>query len=469
MANVIETRVAIIGSGAGGAAVAGELSRRGIATLLAEAGPRITDPPGSHIRNRDPSENGLPRFNDALGEALTFASGGAGAGPGFNDLKVIHSMGGMFSFWTCNCPMPHPAERAPWIPDQEWDSLLARTRELLRVGFDLGEGGVRQARMIERTRGMAGGDEPGRGVQPMPVAAQRRDGKLRFSSTDDLLASETPDNRVGITDMVCTEILHAGGRATGLRLRPRNGGEEVEVRAEIVVVAAGTVGTPKLLAGSGVDSGPALGAYLFDHPAIGSRVILRPEILDGAPEDDPVFTIWFPYTPDRPWHNQICRFPTNPTAIEYDCEPTETADVFTFASMDVVPENKFVFDFDRLDPFGLPELAAQYRLGSDDYRRISRGLEEHFRIAAEIGNLVDHRWAPTFFGPGWSTHMMGSCRMGPKADGTSCVDPFGKLWGYDNMYVAGNAVFAVSNAGNPTPMTIAMALRTAGAIAGQLD
>ena len=34
---------------------------------------------------------------------------------------------------------------------------------------------------------------------------------------------------------------------------------------------------------------------------------------------------------------------------------------------------------------------------------------------------------------------------------------------------AGNAVFAVSNAGNPTPMTLAMALRTAGAIVGQLD
>ena len=175
------------------------------------------------------------------------------------------------------------------------------------------------------------------------------------------------------------------------------------------------------------------------------------------------------YTPERPWHNQMFRFPTNPTAIEYDCGPTDTAEVFTFASMDVLPENKFIFDFDRLDPFGLPELAAHYRLGADDYGRISRGLEEHFRIAAEIGNLVDHRWAPTFFGPGWSTHMMGSCRMGPKDDGTSCVDSFGKLWGYDNMYVAGNAVFAVSNAGNPTPMTIAMALRTAGAIAGQLD
>ena len=58
--------------------------------------------------------------------------------------------------------------------------------------------------------------------------------------------------------------------------------------------------------------------------------------------------------------------------------------------------------------------------------------------------------------------------MGPKDDGTSCVDTFGKLRGYDNIYVAGNAVFAVSNAGNPTLTTIAMALRCADAIFAQL-
>lgn len=470
MAEIIETRVAVVGSGAGGAAVAGELSRRGIAVLVAEAGPQKTEPLGSHIRNRDPTELGLAPFNDALGEALVFASGGAGAGPAFEDMKVIHSVGGMFSYWTCNCPMPHPAERAPWIPDHEWDSLLGRTNELLGVGYDFGEGGVRQARMIERVQGVAGGDEPGREVQPMPVAAQRGAGRLRFSSVDDLLATDGQPGELTVrADMVCTGVLHQGGRATGVRLQPARGGEEIEVRAEAVVVAAGTVGTPKLLAGSGVDAGPALGAYLFDHPAVGSRVVMRPEILADVGADDPVFTVWIPYTSDRPWHNQICRFPTNPAAIEYAAGPTETADVFTFAAMEVLPENRFAFDFDRLDPFGLPELAGHYRLSTNDTATIGRGLDEHFRIAAEIGNLVDHRWAPTFFGPGWSTHMMGSCRMGGEDDGTSCVDPYGKLWGYDNLYVAGNAVFAVSNAGNPTPMTIAMGLRTAGAIADRLQ
>ena len=137
--------------------------------------------------------------------------------------------------------------------------------------------------------------------------------------------------------------------------------------------------------------------------------------------------------------------------------------------MDVRPANRFTFDFDRHDPFGLPEIVGEYTLTKADYERLARGLDEHLRIAAAIGNLVDHRWAPTFFGPGWSTHMMGSCRMGASDDGTSCVDSFGKLWRSYNVYVAGNAVFAQSNAGNPTLMTVAMAIRTADAVAAALE
>jgi choline dehydrogenase-like flavoprotein len=269
-------------------------------------------------------------------------------------------------------------------------------------------------------------------------------------------------------NLICRQILHRSGRATGIIARSRLSGGDITISARVVVVAAGVAGTPKLIAGSRIDAGPALGAYLFDHPAIGSRVVLHRDVLADVAADDPVFTVWIPFVLGKPWHNQICRFPTNPTAIEYAADPNETADIFTFSSMDVVEVNRFNFDFDRLDPFGLPELVGAYALGARDYERLSLGLKEHFRIAAAIGNLIDHRWAPTFFGPGWSTHLMGSCRMGSKEDGTSCVDTFGKLWGYDNIYVAGNAIFAVSNAGNPTLTTVAMALRCADAIIARL-
>jgi len=468
VSKALETHVVVIGSGAGGAAVAGELCRHGIPTLIVEAGPQITEPFGSHVRNRDPSEQGLSRYNDALSEALTFPSGGAGAGPAFNDFKVIHALGGMFAYWTCNCPTPHPAERAPWISDGEWHDILDRARGLLGVGYDLGAGSIRQQRLIEQVTAVVQREEADRKIQPMPVAARRQGDRIRFASVENLLRSGSKSNVLGIRpDLICRRILHEGGRATGVVARPRLGGDDLTIRTECVVVAAGVVGTPKLIAGSRIDAGPALGANLFDHPAIGSRVVLRREILDDIPEDDPVFTVWIPYTKGQPWHSQICRFPTNPTAIEYAAGPNETADIFTFSAMDVRPANKFKFDFNRLDPYGLPELFGEYALSPADYERLARGLDEHLRIAAAIGDLIDHRWAPTFFGPGWSTHLMGSCRMGPKDDGASCVDTFGKLWRFENIYVAGNAVFAVSNAGNPTLTTVAMALRTADAIVAQ--
>jgi choline dehydrogenase-like flavoprotein len=464
-----ETQVVVVGSGAGGASVAGELCRHGIATVIVEAGPKITEPVGSHVRNRDPNERGLARYNEALSKALVFPSDGSGAGPAFNDCKVIHAVGGMFAFWTCNCPTPHPDERAPWIDAASWNDILARAHRLLGVGYDLGAGSVRQQRLIERVAVAVERDEAGREVQPMPVAARRDHDRMRFASVDTLLADEHQSNAPPIcSDLICRQILHQGGRAKGIVARHRLGGGDVEIHAEIVVVAAGIVGTPKLIAGSHIDAGPALGAYLFDHPAIGSRVVLQREILAEVPEDDPLFTVWIPYAKGRPWHNQICRFPTNPTAIEYAAGANEIADIFTFSAMEVRLANKFRFDFDRLDPFGLPELVGEYALTPADYKRLAGGLDEHLLIAAAIGDLVDHRWAPTFFGPGWSTHMMGTCRMGSTDDGTSCVDPFGKLWGCGNVYVVGNAVFAVSNASNPTLSTVAMALRTADAIIAAL-
>ena len=290
--------------------MAGELSRRGLATIVVEAGPLITNPPGSHVRNRHPAESGLARYNEELRKALVFANEGAGAGPAFNDCKVIHAVGGMFAYWTCNCPTPHPAERAPWISADDWEDILARARRLLGVGFEFGSGSQRQERLIERVTAIVERPETGREVQPMPVAARRHGSLMRFASADMLLAAETGSNTVDLRpDLVCRKILHQNGRAEGVIVRSRHGIDDIVIGAEIVVVAAGIIGTPKLIAGSGIDAGPALGAYLFDHPTIGSRVVLQREILADVPADDPVFTVWIPYAGGKPWHNQICRFP----------------------------------------------------------------------------------------------------------------------------------------------------------------
>ena len=57
--NRLETDIVVVGSGAGGAAIAGELALNGRTTLIVEAGPKRTDPPGSHVLNNAPSEKKL--------------------------------------------------------------------------------------------------------------------------------------------------------------------------------------------------------------------------------------------------------------------------------------------------------------------------------------------------------------------------------------------------------------------------
>jgi choline dehydrogenase-like flavoprotein len=461
VSKTIETEVVVVGTGAGGSAVAGRLARAGRTVLMVESGPHAGQPFGNHVRNSDASEAGIAQFGSLLQQALVFPSESKVASPALADLKVIHGVGGMLSYWTCNCPTPHPMEQSPWIGNEDWERVLADAKDLLFVSYALGEGSLRQARIIERVESAIGPRAPGRGVQAMPVAARRVDGFVRFSSIGELLDAGANSKPVVRADTICTRVLHSAGHASGVLARPRHGGGEIEIRSEAVVVACGTAGTPKLLASSGVDAGPALGRYVFDHPSVGSRVVLKKEILADISPDDPVFTVWIPYAPDHPWHNQICRFPSNPTAIEYRAGPLDTADLFLFSAMEVRPENRFRFDLERLDPYGLPELIGEYALSDGDMARISEGLAEQFRIAAAIGDLVHHRWSPQFYGPGWSMHMMGSCRMGGRADDTSCVDSCGRLWGYDNLYVSGNAVFAVPNAGNPTLMTVALGLWTA--------
>jgi len=465
----ITADVIVIGSGAGGAAVAGELASAGRRVLMLEAGPWPPGWPKGHARNADPSEAGLAAYGRLLEGHLVFPSKAAAAIPGLAGYKVAHLFGGMFALWTCNCPDPDPLELPPWDDPANWRGYLGKARTLLHVSQDIGREGARMQRLLAAAKRAVGALPPERDVQPMPVAACEKDGKLFFSSAEDLLRGDTlPAESLDIiTDVVVRRILHEGGKARGVVFSPTGGGPEIEAAADIIVVAAGTIGSAKLLAASSLDCGPAFGSGIYDHPAFASRVRLRREIIDDVPADDPIFTVWVPFSEAHPWHNQLCLFPGLPAPLSIAAEPLEAADIFTWVPMDIDPDNRLQFDSTRLDPFGLPEVSVDaFRLSDATRRRAGLALAEHFRIASEIGELGDG-WYPAFYKPGESTHLMGSCRMGARDDGTSVVDAHGRLWHYQNIYVVGNAVLAQSNAGNPTLTTIAAALRTADEILGR--
>jgi choline dehydrogenase-like flavoprotein len=461
----LETDVVILGSGAGGAAIAGELARNGRNSIVIEAGQQKTNPVGSHVRNSSPLESQLPNIGSLLKGSLVFP-GMAKEPPGdIKDWKVIYEVGGLFSYWTCNCPPIHDAELSPCLSITDWRRLLSRVYKLLGVSTAFGKGSVRQDRIINCLEKNFTNLPRDHAIQPMPVAATKSNSEVHFASTSDLIGSEYPSDIIKLLpNHVASKIKVKADHAVGVLVQPIGAGNPIEILANVVVVAAGTAGTPQLLASSKLDVGPALGAYMFDHPAIGSRVVLKPNILDGVKLDDPQFTVLIPFDVNRPWQQQVCRFPSDPGSVELIAEQHKTGDIFTFSSMDVVAENRLEFLLDQEDKLGLPRIIGHYHLSSGDYIRLGNGLNEHFQMASAIGDLTNYSWTPNFFGPGWSTHFMGGCRMGTADDGTSVVNSSGRLWRYDNIYVAGNSVHDVSNAGNPTATTIAFALNTVDTI-----
>ena len=65
-----------------------------------------------------------------------------------------------------------------------------------------------------------------------------------------------------------------------------------------------------------------------------------------------------------------------------------------------------------------------------------------------------------------SAHIMGGTVMGTSPD-TSVTDPFGRVHGFENLYIAGASVYPTGGAVNPTFTLHATTLRTVAHIIGR--
>lgn len=453
--------VIVVGSGAGGATVAGELARQGRSVVVIEAGPAGT---GTHGRNRNSTPAGTPGFADYLADALAPLNGAAACPPRLPGLVGIHGVGGMLVGWTHNAPTPDRWELPSWIDHTRWDSLLARASDLMHVGTVYSSEDARYPDFEAVVAARVGALPPGRGVAPMPVAAQARDGGgWRFSGADDLL-SGAHDNITVITDHVVREVLHRGGVATGVLAYPVNGGAPVPINAGAVVIAAGTAGSAQLITASNVEAGPALGAYLTEHTIVASRVYLRDKLTRTHESELFPPCVWIPTSTAHEWSTtiQATQWNFNPS-IPADAPFDNTIDILSFCPITPQEGNRLQFDAEATDGFGLPVVTGEVELSSSDVDIAGDALRELFLLSNDLGDLVTG-WGMRVPARGGSMHLMGSCRMGATESDQSVVSPDGRVWGYENLFVAGNAVLGERNASNPTLTTIAFALQAADAI-----
>ncbi len=260
----------IVGSGAGGSAIAARLARAGHSVIVLESGPWRE---GATFEGQEAETyHGL------------FQGGGLLATRDLSITVLAGEMaGGSTTINWMTCLEPTAPVRAEWAAaglegaaDAAFSALLAEAAQRIHVGSE--ESVVNPPNETLRRGCRALGYAEGTDFEVIRRNALGCEGRCgvcvfgcpwdaKRSALVTFLADALADGARLICQTRVVEVEHSGGRATGVRAiyRDERGTQPVRVRARAVVVAGGATQTPALLRASRVGP-PGLGRGLRLHP-----------------------------------------------------------------------------------------------------------------------------------------------------------------------------------------------------------
>ncbi|HEY7151027.1 MAG TPA: aldehyde dehydrogenase family protein [Solirubrobacterales bacterium] len=499
---VIEADVCVIGSGAGGGVVAGELAGAGKQVCVLEM--------GGYYNESDFDQLELPAY-----QRLYLNSGPFPSAEGQMSIVAGATLGGgTVVNWT-NCLRTHPWVREQWARefglegidgaefDGHLDAVLARLgasdacSDLNPVHERLREGCERLGYDFRRTVRNADRDSYDPASAGYMGFGDQSGSKL---STQKTYLSDAHEKGADLLATCRAErILVEGGRATGVEARwidpeqagGNGAGARVLVRAPVVVVACGSIESPALLLRSGI-GGPAVGDYLRLHPT---------GAMTGVYPDDQG---WWWGPPQSAISHQFADLEDGYGFLVESAQ--STTGLFAAASpwLSGRDHKERMLTWRRCGPFinltrdhghgrvtvdGAGNAVPHYALTDDvDVRNFRRGLAELIRLhdaagaeqiisggrkapiwergddlEAFIGAVTAHSLAPREYAV-FTAHQMGSCRLG-NDPATSVADPWGQLHDIKGVWIGDASAFPTASGVNPMLTIMALARRTAGAIA----
>jgi len=492
----LSTEVVVIGSGCGGATLAKELSSEGRSVLLLEAGDYLT---------RDD-------FNMSLHEAYTrmYWYGGQVFTVG-RPMVIIpqgRTVGGSTTINSGTCfRMPHRVLKkwhldfGLWdITEEEMGLLYAAVEEYLMVKkADEEVVGRNSLLFLEGAKklGLSGGllkrnakECEGYGVCVLGCPSDAKQ-SCNVSCVPDALKSGCDL----YTRCVIEEIAIKGGRAVGVRGRflDRAGkpGPGIEVEAEVVVLAAGALHTPRMLQVQGIcNSSGQVGSNLTIHPMNGIMAIVDENL--ESPKGIPQGAYVDEFASDGVLLLEGAAPPAG-MAIGLPKKGRRHAELMwkypymaTFGGQ--VSE---VSSDGRVTPHPLDSdrYLIRYNLGDEDAKKFkfvteiaaeiffSVGAKTVFTQTRSFHELSSPRDLRSFktsklkvgdYIGATAYHPLGTCRMGSDPE-ESVVKHTGETWDVENLFICDGSIIPTSLGVNPQMTLFALAMRCAGFVDDKLE
>jgi choline dehydrogenase-like flavoprotein len=492
--------VVIVGSGAGGGVIAGELSAAGLDVVVLEAG-------GYHDES-DFHQLELPAFLNLYWRGATVPSA-----DGNIALQAGATLGGGTTINWTNCLRTKPWVRQEWAAEHGLD------------GVDGPEFDAHLDAVLQRSSATDACSDHNGPTQRMHEAAQALGWSWKDCTRNTDPATYSPDTAgyMGFGDQTgskqgtlktylqdafdrgarilvhtkATRVLTDGGHASGVVAAyadPVTGATStVTVRARHVVVACGALESPALLLRSGI-GGPAVGQHLRLHPCTAT--------FGTYAEDQRAW--WGPphaglvdeFANVEDGHGFLLETAQYTTALAAASLPFEGAAKHREAMEDFRRGVTFIslvrdHGGGRIDIDAAGEAVVTYALTDPlDVRNARRGQEAmvkaHIaagaqRIAAlatgapewrlgDDARRYTERIQRMHLGAGglrlFSAHQMGSCRMGADP-ATSVAGPHGELHDTPGVWIGDASAFPSASGTNPMITVMALARRTAHALAAQ--
>ncbi len=509
----MNTDILIIGSGPNGATFARILSeaKPNAKILMIDLGPKVSDKIGQHLKNiADPKaveiaqilsqgnkKEAYPMVSVAeraaavqrgeLSPKLLARAGTHLVTDSIEDLaqnqmpaaSLSSNIGGMGIHWTCACPIPGNEERVPFIPKEEMDDILQKSAKMLHVTQEAFPESP-ESITIKNTLSKVFDDKlaDDRKVQTMPLACKLGESGERYWTAPDLILGDTFQNPNFTlrNETLCKRLIFEGTTVKGAVIEHLPTGNQEEIHAKIVIVAADAFRTPQLLWASGIRP-KALGHYLNEHPFIFTFVELKDDLVneinnarldasnvatyDPNTRTEPTIGVfWVPFdAPNHPCHGQIMHMDLSPMKTTTTTNPKHIVGLGWGCLKEVQYQDCIVFSETEKDYLGMPKMNFKFSYTEADKKAIEQAKAFQTQAAEAFGKVIKDG-DQTLMPAGTSLHYEGTTRMGTKNDGKSVCDSYSKVWEFDNLFVGGNGVIPTATTSNPTLTSVALAIRS---------